>query len=146
MQIERASKRLAKMLQEIDAPVYNVVTGTGDATNIVRGIIGWKEEENFLVIYCNASHAIIQHHIESVGTIDGAAVYPRNIAKRALELNACAVILAHNHPSGTLKPSLADKNITLDIEEALSLFEIKVLDHIIVTKKESYSFAQNGLV
>jgi DNA repair protein RadC len=79
------------------------------------------------------------------GTIDGAAIYPREIVKAALYANAAGVILAHNHPSGQPVPSSADKRITVRIKNALALLDIRVLDHIIVGDS-CYSFAQSGLL
>ena len=87
-------------------------------------------------------------HFEEMfrGTIDGASVYPREVVKRALQLNAAAVILAHNHPSGVAEPSQADRNITRRLAEALALVDIRVLDHIVVGDGELVSFAERGLI
>jgi DNA repair protein RadC len=79
------------------------------------------------------------------GTIDSASVYPRDVAKAALELNAAAVIFAHNHPSGISVPSSADINITRKLKSALELFDIRVLDHIIIGDT-TYSFAESSLI
>ncbi len=78
------------------------------------------------------------------GTIDGASVYPREVVKAVLQYNAAAVILAHNHPSGVVEPSKADHLITQRLKEALKLIDVKVLDHIIVGSKHTYSFAENS--
>jgi len=80
------------------------------------------------------------------GTIDGASVYPREVVKQALARNAAAVIFAHNHPSGIAEPSLADKNITQRLQEALKLVDIRVLDHFIVGDNTAVSFAELGLL
>lgn len=80
------------------------------------------------------------------GTIDGSSVHPREVVKRSLELNAAALILAHNHPSGNTDPSLADKAITKRLVDAVSLVDIRVLDHLIVTGAQTYSFAEDGLI
>jgi len=80
------------------------------------------------------------------GTLDSASVYPREVVKRALELNAAAVIFAHNHPSGVSEPSQADRRITLRLKEALQIFDIRVLDHFIIGDGEPYSFAEQGLL
>ena len=80
------------------------------------------------------------------GTIDGAAVHPREIARRALELNAAAVIFAHNHPSGVAEPSAADGQLTKRLKQALDLFDVRVLDHIIVGDgDQTVSLAERGL-
>jgi DNA repair protein RadC len=81
-----------------------------------------------------------------MGTIDGAAVYPRELAKSALQRNAAAVILGHNHPSGITEPSSADRRITERIVSALGLLDIRVLDHVIVSTNNSFSFAEEGLL
>ena len=79
------------------------------------------------------------------GTIDSALVYPREVVKEALRLNAAAVILSHNHPSGNPEPSQADKVLTQRLKEALMLVEIRMLDHVIVGGMETVSFAEKGL-
>ncbi|MCB1819761.1 MAG: DNA repair protein RadC, partial [Gammaproteobacteria bacterium] len=80
------------------------------------------------------------------GTIDGCSVHPREIVKRALELNAAAAILSHQHPSGNPEPSQADQRITTRLKEALALIDVRVLDHIIVGGTESVSLAERGQV
>ena len=80
------------------------------------------------------------------GTIDGASVYPREVVKKALALNAAAVILAHNHPSGLAEPSQADIRITDKLKSALLLVDIRVLDHMIVGDGEVLSFAESGIL
>ena len=79
------------------------------------------------------------------GTIDSALVYPREVVKEALRLNAAAVILSHNHPSGNPEPSQADKVLTQRLKEALMLVEVRILDHVIVGGMETVSFAEKGL-
>lgn len=80
------------------------------------------------------------------GTINSTSVYPREIVKRALEVNAAAIILTHNHPSGVSDPSIADKQVTERIVNASKLLDIKVLDHIVVGLTETTSFAERGLL
>lgn len=105
-----------------------------------------KEREEFHVLYLNSQHEVIAFVTESIGTLDAASVYPREIAKSALNHNAAAVILAHNHPSGTPEPSEADKRITKRLVEALKLLDIRVLDHLIVGGDSIISFAERGLI
>jgi DNA repair protein RadC len=103
--------------------------------------------EHFMVAFLNAQHQRISVEVLFSGTIDGAAVYPREVAKRALLLNAAAIVLIHNHPSGTTNPSAADRNITQRITDGLRLLDIRVLDHLIITQYgDSYSFAEHGLI
>ena len=80
------------------------------------------------------------------GTLDGAAVYPREVAIRALQYNAAAVIFAHNHPSGVAEPSSADRRITERLCAALALLDIRVLDHLIIARGRAFSFAEDGLL
>jgi DNA replication and repair protein RadC len=80
------------------------------------------------------------------GTIDGASVYPREVVKRALFHNAAAIIFAHNHPSGVNTPSQADKHITNKLQQALMLFDIRVLDHFIIGDGQPYSFSEHGIL
>jgi len=105
-----------------------------------------KEAEAFCVIYLTSQHQVIAFEEAFKGTIDGAAVYPREIARAALAHNAAAVIFAHNHPSGVAEPSAADKRITDRLVNALGLLDIRVLDHIIIGGTNYYSFAESGLL
>ena len=102
------------------------------------------EHEEMHVIYLDVRHQLITTEVASKGTTSSAAVYPAEIARRALLSRAGAVILAHNHPTGGTKPSQADIAITDKIKKCLKLFDIKVLDHIIVGKANTYSFAEHG--
>jgi len=106
--------------------------------------IGHLEHEVFTVLFLDNKHRLIAAENMFRGTIDGASVYPREVAKRALQLNAAALILSHNHPSGNCTPSQADRQITNKLKDAVGLFDIRVLDHIIVSLSDSYSFAENG--
>jgi len=106
---------------------------------------GKQEREHFALMLLDSQHKVLECNVLFSGTIDGAAIYPREIVKAALSANAAAVILAHNHPSGVIEPSAADKRITERIKNALALVDIRVLDHIIVGDS-CYSFAQSGLL
>ena len=107
--------------------------------------IGYEESEKFAVLFLDTRHRLISFDIMFHGTIDGASIHPREIIKKALQYNAAAMILSHNHPSGICTPSQADKMITTRIVDAAKLMEIRVLDHIIVGE-EYYSFASHGLM
>jgi len=102
--------------------------------------------EVFAALFLDNQHRIIEFEELFRGTIDGASVYPREVVKKALSFNAAAVIFAHNHPSGIAEPSEADKYITYRLKQALSLVDIRVLDHFIVGDGEAYSFAEHGLL
>lgn len=102
--------------------------------------------EVFACLFLDNQHRVIGFEELFRGTIDGASVYPREVVKKALAFNAAAVIFAHNHPSGIAEPSEADKHITARLKQALSLIDIRVLDHFIVGEGEPYSFAEHGLI
>lgn len=102
--------------------------------------------ECFAVMFLDADNRLISMEEMFRGTLTQTAVYPREVARRALELNANAVVLAHNHPSGRLDPSLADERLTARIKEALMMFDIRVLDHIIVGGGAALSMAERGLL
>ena len=104
------------------------------------------EAEVFGVVFLDSQHQVIEYRELFYGTIDSASVYPREVVKKALQLNAGAVIFAHNHPSGQPDPSDSDRRITGRLKEALGLIDIKVLDHIVVGGSKSVSFAEKGWV
>lgn len=104
------------------------------------------EYESFRVMFLDNQHGLIELQEMFRGTIDGAAVYPREVVKAALQFNAAAVIFAHNHPSGINKPSTADKHITERLVKALQTIDIRVLDHIVIGGNKAYSFAEHGLL
>ena len=104
-----------------------------------------SKREHFAVAFLDSQHRLIETRTLFSGTLDGAAVYPREIARAALELNAAAVVLAHNHPSGSNEPSGADRKITSRIVSAVGLLDIRVLDHIILGD-DYCSFAERGLI
>lgn len=105
-----------------------------------------RPSEVFCCLYLDNRHRLIEFEELFRGTIDGAAVHPREVLRRALEHNAAAVILAHNHPSGIAEPSRADELITLRLRDALALVDIRVLDHFIVAGPEALSLAERGLI
>ncbi len=104
------------------------------------------EHEIFSVVFLDNCHKVVAYEELFRGTIDGASVYPREVVKRALQLNAAAIIVAHNHPSGNSEPSQSDIRITERLKEALQLMDIRLLDHIIVGGSETHSMAERGLV
>jgi len=122
------------------------IDGTKRAKEFLTLQMAGLEHEVFGVMFLNTQSQLIEFEILFTGTINQAAVYPREVAKRALLHNATSVILAHNHPSGHNKPSEADKSITEALRDGLGLLDIRVLDHIIVAHKETFSFADNGLM
>ena len=108
--------------------------------------LGHLPQEVFAVIFLDAKLRLLRLERMFAGTLTQATVYPREVARRALELGAAAVILAHNHPSGVAEPSTADRHITKRLQDALALLDIRVLDHLVVGAGEPYSFRENGLL
>lgn len=102
--------------------------------------------EVFACLFLDNRHRVIAFEELFRGTIDGASVHPREVVKRALAHNAAAVILAHNHPSGVAEPSAADRTLTRRLRDALSLVDIRVLDHFVVGDGDGVSFAERGLL
>jgi DNA repair protein RadC len=122
------------------------IQNSKDAHNYLRLKLGEREQEVFAVMFLNSQHQLLSYEEMFLGTIDASAIYPREIVKRALLCNAAAVVLAHNHPSGSTTPSSADKNITRKLSDALALVDVRVLDHIIVGGASTCSFAEQGLL
>jgi len=102
--------------------------------------------EVFAVLFLDNRHRVIAFEELFRGTIDGASVHPREVVRRALALNAAAVILSHNHPSGVAEPSQADHRITERLRDALQLVDVRVLDHLVIGDGECCSFAERGLL
>jgi DNA repair protein RadC len=104
------------------------------------------DHEAFAVLFLDARHQLIVFEILFHGTLTQTAVHPREVVKRALALNAAAVVLAHNHPSGAAEPSRADELITTALRQALQLVDVRVIDHVVVGRGVSVSFAERGLL
>ena len=104
------------------------------------------EHEVFSVVFLDAQHRVIELRQMFRGTVTQTSVYPREVVKEALQLNAAAVILAHNHPSGVPEPSRADEFPTQSLKSALQLVDVRVLDHLVVTATAVVSFAERGLI
>ena len=108
--------------------------------------VGFKEREEFLVIFLNNSNIMVGYEVLFTGTIDKSAVYPREVMERVFKYKAKGVIFAHNHPSGNLRPSKQDISMTEHMQEALDYIDVKVLEHVIVTKDGYFSFLEEGLI
>jgi DNA repair protein RadC len=108
--------------------------------------LGREEREHFEAAFLNTRHELIGVERLFSGTVDGAQVYPRIVVQRALALNAAAVLLAHNHPSGHAEPSPADRALTARLKAALGLVDVRLLDHFVVTGGEAVSLAVRGLM
>lgn len=108
--------------------------------------VGFKEREEFIVIFLNNYNIMTGYEVLFTGTIDKSAVYPREIAERVFKYKAKGVIFAHNHPSGNLRPSKQDMEITEHMQEFLDMIDVKLLEHIIVTKDGYFSFLEEGII
>ena len=116
------------------------------ANEFLRVRLGPLEHEAFSCLFLDTRHRVLEFSILFRGSIDSATVHPREVVKEALKLNAAAVILAHNHPSGVAEPSAADSAITRRIVDALALVDVRVLDHIVVGHNSQASMAALGLM
>ncbi len=114
--------------------------------DFLRLEIGTLEHEVFTVIFLDAQHRLLALKEMFRGTVSQTSVYPREVVKEALVLNAAAVVLAHNHPSGCAEPSRADEFLTQSLKAALALVDVRVLDHLVVTVTDIVSFAERGLL
>jgi DNA repair protein RadC len=117
-----------------------------DASDFLRMRIGGLLHEEFHILWLDNRHRILGIEKLFTGTIDGASVYPREVVRAALHINASAAILAHNHPSGVAEPSAADRAITRELIEALKLVGVRVLDHLVVGAGSTVSMAGRGLM
>lgn len=122
------------------------LTSPGAVRDFLRLSLGGREHEVFLCLWLDAQHRVLRSDEAFRGTLTQTSVYPREIVKQALALNAAAVIFAHNHPSGVAQPSQADELLTRSLKEALALVEVKVLDHFIIAGHQTLSFAERGLL
>jgi DNA repair protein RadC len=119
---------------------------TRDTRDFLQAQLRDRKNEVFCVLFLDNRHRVLTFEELFQGTLNGTAVYPREIVKRALRLNAAAVILAHNHPSGVAEPSRADELLTSRLKDALALVDIRLLDHLVVGDGETVSFSERGLI
>lgn len=124
----------------------DVLNNTKDTFSYLIAKLRHRKQEIFACLFLDSQNRVIIYEELFQGSIDQAAIHPREVVKRALFHNAAAIIFAHNHPSGVAKPSQADKKITQYLKDALNLIEVRVLDHIIVGDGEMVSFAERGIL
>ena len=141
-----AALELGRRRRSEDALEKKKIISSVSAFELMQPIIGELQHEEFWIIYLNNSNKVIQKNQLSKGGITGTLVDVRLVLKNALEVGATGIILAHNHPSGTLTPSEADKQLTNKLKVASESLDIKVLDHVIVTEKAYFSFADENLL
>jgi DNA repair protein RadC len=144
--ILRVLPELARRYFEASLEVGEAIRSPGDTEAFLRARLRDLPHELFCVIYLDNRHRVLRFVEMFRGTIDGTSVYPREVVKEALAVNAAAVILAHNHPSGIAEPSQADERITQRLKAALDLVDIRLLDHLIVGDGRSTSLASRGLI
>lgn len=137
--LEMSHRYLEETLKKGDA-----LTSPEHTRRYLSQVLRDRHREAFYVLFLDNQHRVLTGEVLFEGTIDAASVYPREVVKRSLELNAAALILSHNHPSGVAEPSQADRRITQRISDALALVDIRVLDHFVVGDGEITSFAERG--
>ena len=135
---------MAKQLSQKRLSKGRLLESPAEVKDHLRELIHEYEHEIFAVLLLDTKHKIIGFHEMFRGSIDSASVYPREVVKLALEHNAAAMILTHNHPSGNPQPSQADILLTTKLKEALALVDVRVLDHIIVGTDGCCSLVENG--
>jgi DNA repair protein RadC len=123
-----------------------IIRNSKDVANYLKAQLQFKSHEVFIAIFLNQANKILHNEMLSEGGITGTVVDPRILLRKALEHNAVSIILCHNHPSGNLNPSQADKQLTNKIKDAAKLLDITVADHIIVSSEGYFSFADEGLI
>ncbi len=141
-----AVPELARRYFESRLPVGEPIRCPTDTELYLKARLRHLGHEVFCCLYLDNRHRVLRFDEMFRGTIDGTSVYPREVVKEALSVNAAAVILAHNHPSGVSEPSQADERITRRLKAALELVDIRLLDHIIVGDGRATSLASRGLV
>lgn len=141
-----AALELGKRRRLEEAKQLSQIKSSKDVFEHMQPLIGDLTNEEFWVLLLNNSNKIIQKIQLSKGGLTATLVDVRLLFKQALEYFATAIILVHNHPSGQLKPSEADKNITKKISDAGNVLDIKLLDHIIITEHDYFSFADDGIL
>jgi DNA repair protein RadC len=142
----RAALELARRQALQAARASDVLSSPDQTLRFLQHHLGGHNREVFCCIFLDSQHQVLCCEDLFFGTLDGAAVYPREVATRALQYRAAAVIFGHNHPSGIAEPSNADQRITKRLCAALGLLDIRVLDHVIVGRGREFSFAREGLL
>ncbi len=142
----RIAETLGERLLKDKIVKRNVLTSWQALLEYCQGVMGRKEIEHFRILFLNNKNHLIADEVQQTGTVNQAAVYPREVIKRALELGATSIILVHNHPSGDTTPSKDDIRITEEIIKAADALSISVHDHLVVSANESTSLKSLGLM
>jgi DNA repair protein RadC len=139
--MELARRAMSQQLKERE-----VFSSPGAVKDYLQLRLARKAHEVFAVLFLDAQNRLIEMEELFRGTLTQTSVYPREVVQRALKLEAAAVVLAHNHPSGTVQPSRADEALTQTLKAALALIDVRVLDHVIVAPGDALSMAEKGLI
>ena len=142
----KAALEVGRRHLEAPAQQRDALNAPDDAVRFFRARLADLPHEVFSCLFLDTRHRLIRYEELFRGTVDGAAVYPREVLKRALHHNAAAVIFGHNHPSGISEPSEADRGITLKLGRALALVDVRLLDHLVVTRDGHVSLAERGWI
>lgn len=141
-----AAMEIGRRRQALSVLEKPVVSSSTDVALYLQSLLRDHKHEVFAVLFLNRANKINHFEVISKGGMTGTIADPRIILKKALEEDAVSLILCHNHPSGSLRPSRSDEDLTRKIKEAASYFDIKVLDHLIVSEDGYYSFADEGIL
>jgi len=142
----RAFPELARRYFSESLPSGETIRNPADTEAFLQARMRHLDHELFCCLFLDNRHRVLRFDELFRGTIDGTSVYPREVVKEALAVNAAAVILAHNHPSGVAEPSQADERITKRLKSALELVDIRLLDHLIIGDGSATSLARRGLI
>ena len=142
----RALPELARRYFDESLPAGEVIRSPADTEQFLKARMQHLDHELFCCLFLDNRHRVLAFDELFRGTIDGTSVYPREVVKEALAINAAAVILAHNHPSGVAEPSQADERITKRLKSALELVDIRLLDHLIIGDGRATSLAARGIL
>ncbi|NRO97854.1 DNA repair protein RadC [Paraburkholderia sp. NMBU_R16] len=137
--VEMARRALAEKAREMP-----FIDSSAAVEDYVRLLIGTRPYEVFVCLFLDARHRLIDSEESARGSLTRMAVYPREIVRRALAVNAAALVVAHNHPSGAAQPSASDRQLTRMLRDALALVDIKLVDHLVVGRSAVFSFAHAG--
>ncbi len=139
-------KEMASLYLKQKAKEKKQISCTTELLDFCRTVMGGKKDEEFAVIYLDVQNQIIEFETVQKGVVNQAVVYPRQVLENALKKKASAIILAHNHPSGHVRPSDADIRLTKTIQETAKVLDILVHDHIIIGENRFFSFREEGLM
>ena len=142
----RSLPEIARRYYQEALPVGETIRSPSDTETFLQAKMRHLGHELFCCLFLDNRHRVLRFDEMFRGTIDGTSVYPREVVKEALKINAAAVILAHNHPSGVAEPSQADERINRRLKSALELVDIRLLDHLIIGDGRATSLAARGLI